>query len=102
MPHLGLTIVCLHPRVGLNERQHLGSWADHLSRAYLAFADDSILRSIDARVVQISFGGVEGSLLSMQIGEGLGIVRIEHSAGARFGCDGGLGVGHGWFCLVES
>src|SRR5258708_39797352 len=101
MQRLGLYKMCFNTSCGLEEREPLSSRTVHMSGAHLAFANHSVLGGKDTRVVEIGFGGVEGCLLSVEIGKELGITRIEHSTRSHFGDDCSLIVGETGFCLFQ-
>ena len=82
---LRFTIVRQYPYVVFDQRNHLCSRIDHLSRTHLPLAHDSVCRSADSGVVQAAARCGQRSLMGREAGGQLRLTRLEHQKPSMFG-----------------
>src|SRR5246127_3961109 len=85
MAQLRFTIVRQYPYVVFDQRDHLGSRIDHLSRPHLPRANDSVRRSDDSGVVQAAARCSQRSLMGSEAGGQLRLTGLEHEKPFMFG-----------------
>src|ERR1700758_4359947 len=85
MAQLRFTIVRQYPYVVFDQRDHLGSRIDHLSRPHLPRANDSVCRSDDSGVVQAAARCSQRSLRGGEAGGQLRLTGLEHEKPSMLG-----------------
>ena len=98
---LRLAIIRLHPLNFADEGNYLRTRRDQLSRPHLPFPHRAIAGRLDRRIAQVYLCIGERSLLAVEIGHQLPVLRFQDGLGPAFGLRRQLIAAQLSFCLFQ-